>query len=130
MPWFPQHKSRDLYVSLLSLEPPPARPILIAALLRRAMDDVKLIWSIRDSKASLGVLLQRGQIGDELWERFCKAEKELEAEITEVVGEANTFQEGYGQQIFGVASDMVNHEKWKEIYDGIPAAREAESKSY
>ncbi|BGP53681.1 Translocation protein S66 [Rhodotorula sphaerocarpa] len=125
-PWFPPHKSRDIYVSLLSLDPPPPRPILVAALLRRAMDDVKLIWSIRDAKTSLTTLLQRGQIGDELWERFLLAEKELEAEIVEVVGEANTFEPGYGQRIFGHASDMVSHERWKEIYRDIPKARAEE----
>lgn len=109
------------------MEPTPARPILVAALLHRAMEDVKLIWSIRDAKTSLGVLHERGQIGDDLWERFTLAEKELEAEIVEVVGEANTFQEGYGNMIFGIASDMVNHEKWKDIYEGINTARDAES---
>lgn len=125
-PWFPPHKSRDIYVSLLSLDPPPPRPILVAALLRRAMDDVKLIWSIRDAKTSLTTLLQKGQIGDELWERFLLAEKELEGEIVEVVGEANTFEPGYGQRIFAHASDMVSHERWKEIYRDIPKQREAE----
>ncbi|ORY78450.1 Pre protein translocase subunit Sec66-domain-containing protein [Leucosporidium creatinivorum] len=103
-PWFPKHKSRDIYISLLSLDPPPPRPILIAALLRRAMDD----------------------IGDDLWERFQVAEKELEAEIVEVVGEANTFQEGYGQQVFGIASEMVSHERWKEVYEKIGEKRKVE----
>lgn len=126
MPWFPQHKSRDIYISLLSLNPPPPRPILIAALLRRAMDDVRLIWSVRDAKAALSLLLQRGQIGDELWERFLTAEKELELEIVEVVGEADTFLMGYGKQIFGIASEMVTHEKWKEVYESIPKERLAE----
>ncbi|GAA5855030.1 hypothetical protein JCM3766R1_002003 [Sporobolomyces carnicolor] len=126
-PWFPQHKSRDIYVSLLSLDPPPARPILVAALLRRAMDDVKLIWSIRDAKASLTTLLQRGQIGDDLWERFLQAEKELEGEIVEVVGEANTFEPGYGQRIFAMASEMVSHERWKEVYQNIQLRRDQEN---
>ncbi|GAA5987580.1 hypothetical protein JCM11641_005367 [Rhodosporidiobolus odoratus] len=125
-PWFPPHKSRDIYVSLLSLDPPPPRPILIAALLRRAMDDVRLIWSVRDAKTSLTTLLAKGQIGDELWEQFLAAEKELEAEIFEVVGEANTFEAGYGQKIFGVASDMVSHERWKEVYTNIGKKREEE----
>ncbi|GJN88798.1 hypothetical protein Rhopal_001768-T1 [Rhodotorula paludigena] len=126
-PWFPQHKSRDIYVSLLSLDPPPPRPILVAALLRRAMDDVKLIWSIRDAKTSLTTLLQKGQIGDDLWERFLLAEKELEAEIVEVVGEANTFEPGYGQKIFNVASDMVSHERWKDVYRDIAKRRDEEN---
>ncbi|KAK4695990.1 translocation protein SEC66, partial [Phenoliferia sp. Uapishka_3] len=114
--WFGPHKSRDLYISLLSIEPPPPRPILIAALLRRAVDDVKLIWSVRDQKQALTTLLAKGQIGDDTWERFLLAEKELEAEIIEVVGEATAFLEGYGQNIFPLASEMATHEKWKDIY--------------
>lgn len=90
------------------------------------MDDVRLIWSVRDAKTSLTTLLQKGQIGDELWERFLNAEKELEAEIVEVVGEANTFQAGYGQQIFAIASEMVSHERWKDMYEGIGKKREEE----
>lgn len=129
VPWFPQQKARDMYISLLSLNPPPPQPILIAALLRRAMEVVLLIWASRDAKAALTILLQRGQIGDELWERFLLAEKELEAEIVEVVGEANTFSEGYGATIFGVASEMVSHEKFKQVYRSIPKEREAESRS-
>jgi len=126
-PWFPHHKARDLYISLLSLDPPPPRAVLIAALLERAQADVKLIWSVRDSKTALTTLLAKGQIGDELWERFVRAEAELEAEIVEVVGEANTFAPGYGNQIFGLASEMVSHQKWKDVYQGIGKAREAES---
>ncbi|GAA6056341.1 hypothetical protein JCM3770_000679 [Rhodotorula araucariae] len=126
-PWFPPHKSRDIYVSLLSLDPPPPRPVLVAALLRRAMDDVKLIWSIRDAKTSLTTLLGKGQIGDDLWERFLQAEQELEAEIVEVVGEANTFEPGYGQKIFNIASDMVSHERWKEVYRDIKKRRDEEN---
>ncbi|GAA5922534.1 hypothetical protein JCM3775_005764 [Rhodotorula graminis] len=126
-PWFPPHKSRDIYVSLLSLDPPPPRPILVAALLRRAMDDVKLIWQIRDAKTSLTTLLGKGQIGDDLWERFLLAEKELEAEIVEVVGEANTFEPGYGNKIFNAASDMVSHERWKDVYRDIAKRRAEEN---
>lgn len=119
-----------MYISLLSLDPPPPRPILIAALLRRAMDDVRLIWSVRDAKQALTTLLAKGQIGDDLWERFQLAEKELEAEIVEVVGEANTFQEGYGQQVFGIASEMVSHERWKEVYEKIGEKRKVEGGSF
>lgn len=107
-PWFGHHKARELYVSLLSLEQVPPRQILVAALLNRAKEDVKLIWSIRDAKQAMHQLLQKGQIGDETWETLLAAEKELEREIVEVVQEANTFQPGYGQQIFAVASDMAS----------------------
>lgn len=125
-PWFPTHSSRDIYYSLLSLDPPPPRPILVAALLKRAIEDVGRIWSIRDSKPSLNTLLTKGQIGDKLWEAFQEAEKELEKEIVEVVGEAETFEKGYGQKIFAVASDMITHQKWKDVYYGIEEKRKLE----
>ena len=87
------------------------------------MEDVRQIWLIREQKQSIGLLLAKGSVGDELLERFIRAEKELEGEIVEVVGEANTFQEGYGGLIFGMASDMVAHEKWKETYYKISEER-------
>lgn len=124
--WFSRHKARDIYVSLLSLEPPPPKPVLVAALFRRAMDDVRLIWQVRDTKQSLSVLLQRGQVGDDVWERFTAAEKELEAEIVEVMQEANTFEPRYGERIFAAASDAVTHENYKLVYENIAKQRAQE----
>ncbi|GAA94276.1 uncharacterized protein L969DRAFT_97401 [Mixia osmundae IAM 14324] len=125
-PWYPPHHDRDIYVSLLSLEPPPQLPILVAALLRRAVFDVKLMWQNRETKQALNQLLLKGQIGDELWNRFLVAEKELELELVEVVEEANTLKEGWGQVIFGLANEMAMHEKQKEIYEQIPSLRAQE----
>lgn len=93
------------------------------------MEDVKQIWLIREQKVSLSLLIAKGQVGEELLERFIGAEKELEAEIVEVVGEANSFMEGYGGMIFGLASDMVAHEKWTEIYYKIEENRTIERTS-
>jgi translocation protein SEC66 len=128
-PWFPQHVARDAYVSLLSHPTPVPNNVLIAALLRRAMTDVERLWAIRDSKQALSNLLQRGQIGDELWTRFQEAEKELEAEILEVVEEANSFRQNWGQTIFTQASDMVQHDKIKEIFSNIEQDKEREYKA-
>jgi len=122
-PWFPTHVDRDIYISLLSLHKPPPDYVLTAALMRRAMADVKRIWAIRDAKQALQILLQRGQIGDDLWSRFIKAEKELEAEIVEVVGEANTWKDGWGAHIFNQASEMVSHERLKETFKSIEGER-------
>lgn len=97
--------------------------ILKAALLARAMTDVKRIVQMRDDKQALGVLLQKGSIGDETTARFALAEKELEAEILDVVSEANTFREGWGQIIFPTASEMVTHMKHKDVYHAIPEER-------
>lgn len=91
-PWFNRHLSRDVYLSLLHIEPQPGQPkvpdsVLKAALLRRATEDILRIIQIRNSKQALSTLLQRGSVGDELWQRFLRAEKEIEEEVRDVVSE-------------------------------------------
>ena len=63
--------------------------ILKAALLRRATEDIHRIVQIRNAKQALQVLLQRGSVGDDLWQRFQRAEKEIEAELRDVVEEVH-----------------------------------------
>lgn len=126
-PWHPEgHPERDVYQSLIGattsgVELPDH--LLKAALLNRAMTDVRRIIQMRDDKQALAVLLQKGSVGDATMARFALAEKELEAEILDVVSEANTFREGWGQLIFPTASEMVTHKKHKEVYYSIPEER-------
>lgn len=61
--------------------------VLKAALLRRAGEDIKRVMAIRDQKQALSLLLQRGSVGDDLWQRFSRAEKEMEDEVRDVVQE-------------------------------------------
>lgn len=87
-PWFPQHLQRNIYLSLLHMENPKVPDsILKAALLRRATEDIHRIVQIRNAKQALQVLLQRGSVGDDLWQRFQRAEKEIEEELRDVVNE-------------------------------------------
>lgn len=96
-PWFGPHLQRDIYLSLLHLEPEPGKDkapavpdgVLKAALLQRATEDIKRILEVRNSKQALSNLLQRGSVGDDLWQRFLRAEKEIEAELRDVVQEVN-----------------------------------------
>ena len=140
--WFPEgHPERDIYQTLVQASASNAAAegssssggtsvpdvVLKAALLNRAMADVKRIIRMRDDKQALTVLLQKGSIGDETMSRFNMAEKELEAEILDVVSEANTFKEGWGQLIFPSASEMVAHLKHKEVYYDIHRQRTEES---
>jgi translocation protein SEC66 len=97
--WFPPHRARDIYLSLLHLDPADASSesetklkevpdsLLKAALLRRALEDIRRIVQLRSSKAALQNLLQRGSVGDELWQRFLRAEQEMEAEVKDVAQE-------------------------------------------
>ncbi|KAK2741026.1 translocation protein S66 [Myotisia sp. PD_48] len=116
-PWFPPHLQRDIYLSLLHLEPAPTGPkekkapavpesVLKAALLRRAAEDIKRLLELRSRKPALGQLLQKGHVGDELWQQFTRAEKEMEEEFKDVVSEANAFSPGWGQTIFQSANEM------------------------
>jgi len=129
-PWFPSHPERDAYITLLQLQPPPSEVLLKAALLRRAVADVRRIMSFREDKAALQNLLQKGSVGDDLWNAFTAAEKELEAEIVEVVNEANSFREGWGSFIFASASEVVNNLKQREALISIPKMREEAAAKY
>ncbi|OBZ75099.1 Translocation protein sec66 [Grifola frondosa] len=128
--YFPPHRERDVYVTLLQKSNPPVPETLLkAALVRRAMTDVTRILRLREDKPALQNLLQKGSVGDDLWNSLLAAEKELEAEILEVAAEANSFVEGWGSVIFQTATEMLHNEKMRNLYEHIPAARaEAERK--
>jgi translocation protein SEC66 len=124
-PYFSSHPERDVYVSLLQKTDPPAHEALLkAALVRRAMTDVSRVVRLREDKPALQNLLQKGSIGDDLWNSLLQAEKELEAEIVEVVAEANTFVEGWGSIIFQSAGEMIANEKMRTVYEETAASRE------
>ena len=67
-------------------QPVPAG-VVRAALIRRAVEDIRRIIQIRTAKQALTTLLARGSIGDDLWQRFLRAEKEMEEELRDVVME-------------------------------------------
>jgi translocation protein SEC66 len=128
-PWFPQHLQRDIYLSLLHMENPKVPDsVLKAALLRRATEDIHRIVQIRNAKSALQVLLQRGSVGDDLWQRFVRAEKEIEEELRDVVTEANAFAPNWGQTIFQSASEMAQNtqirERLNEILSTAPREKE------
>ncbi|KAL8674059.1 MAG: hypothetical protein Q9168_001546 [Polycauliona sp. 1 TL-2023] len=128
-PWFGPHVQRDIYLSLLHLEPDPGRDklsvvpdgVLKAALLHRAVEDIKRILEVRNAKQALSNLLQRGSVGDDLWQRFLRAEKEIEAELRDVVEEANALQSGWGQTIFQSANEMHHNGILREKLTAIQA---------
>ncbi|MCJ1391723.1 translocation protein S66 [Xylographa bjoerkii] len=117
-PWFPAHLQRNIYLSLLHLDQPSPTSdkaltvpdsILKAALLRRATEDIHRIISVRSAKQALSTLLARGSVGDELWQRFLRAEKEMEEELKDVVQEANALAPNWGATIFQSANEMATN---------------------
>ena len=91
-PYFPPHTQRDIYNSLMNLEGETKVPdsILRAALLARAQEDITRIIEIRTRKQALSTLLQRGVIGDEIWQRLLRAEQEMEVEVKDVAMEVSS----------------------------------------
>jgi len=81
------------------------------------MTDVQRVMRIREDKPALQNLLQKGSIGDDLWNSLLAAEKELEAEIVEVMAEANSFVEGWGPVIFQTANEMIVNEKMRSVFE-------------
>lgn len=123
-PYFPTHTDRNIYVSLLQKsDPPPSDSLLKSALVRRAMTDVTRVIRLREDKPALQNLLQKGSIGDDLWNSLLAAEKELEAEIMEVVAEANSFVEGWGSVIFPTANEMLANEKMRAVFEHTNEAK-------
>lgn len=124
--WFPHHKFKDVYISLLQAEPAVDEHLLKAALLRRAMTVVDRVLKLREQKPPLNQLMKSGSIGEEVWNQFLKAEAEIEQEVMEVMAEANTFNEGWGRSIYQTASEMVQHEKLRSAQIEVERLRVAE----
>lgn len=123
-PYFSRHRERDIYVSLLQkTDPPTPEHLLKAALVRRAVTNVNRIMRIREDKPAMQNLLQKGSIGDDLWNSLLAAEKELEAEVLETMAEANTFVDGWGQIIFQTATEILHNDKLRSIVEQIGPLR-------
>lgn len=136
-PYFPAHTARNIYLSLMHL--PDTDPsnntkvpdsVLRAALLNRAVEDVKRIMEIRTRKGALNQLLQRGVVGDEIWQRLLRAEQELEVELKDVVGEANALAPGWGQTIFQSASEMAQNMILRENLEKIRSTTDKEIREW
>ncbi|KAF9930116.1 translocation protein S66 [Linnemannia zychae] len=128
-PWFGENIARNQYIALLQQNEPEATETqLTAALLRRAMEGVVRVLSMREDKQVLANLVKQGTVGDDIWTQFTLAEKELEAEIMAIVEEANTFKPDWGQSILQTASEMVMHEKTKQMQKELEVRREEEAR--
>jgi len=124
-PYFPSHPERNAYITLLQKKDPPAHDVLLkSALVRRAIADVQRVLRIREDKSALQNLLQKGSVGDGIWNSLLAAEKELEVEIMEVVAEANSFVDGWGQAIFSTANEMLVNEKIRATFERMNETKE------
>lgn len=138
-PWFPPHLQRNIYLSLLELSSSPTSDqkvpdsLLRAALLRRAAEDIRRLIDLRNAKPALTQLLQRGSVGDELMQRLTVAEKEMEAELKEVVEEANALSQGplpWGQYIFQSVSECVGRDILDKQLEKVEESRAEEKEEW
>lgn len=139
-PWFGPHLQRNIYHTLLHMadseaddekssekkEPKVPDSVLRAALLRRAIEDLHRLVQIRSAKQACSSLLQRGSVGDDLWQRFQRAEKEMEAELRDVVQEANALAPNWGQTIFQSANEILLNTKVRDNVNEVQGQVESE----
>ncbi|KAK2600250.1 Translocation protein S66 [Conoideocrella luteorostrata] len=135
-PWFPPNLQRNVYLSLLHMEPEDGKEkspkvpdsVLKAALLRRAVEDIDRLIQIKSAKQACSSLLLRGSVGDDLWQRFQRAEKEMEEELRDVVTEANALAPNWGPTIFQSAHEIAANTRLRQRLDEIESQKEAEKK--
>lgn len=126
-PWFSQpHISRDLYFSLLNLDPTPPPSILISSLLTRASFSLDRKKSLSSSKTSLSKLWSSGLIGHQLWDSLLMAEIELDLEFQSIEEDALSFGfdlDGFRKLVFQIVEHRSIQSIWKDIQDHRPDSR-------
>lgn len=91
--------------------------------MRRAIADVFRAVRFREDKPAIQNLLQKGLVGDDLWNSLAAAERELEGEVREVCAEANTFVEGWGSLIFPTANEIIANERMRAMFESTSKLR-------
>lgn len=104
--------------------------VLRAALLNRAVEDWQRIQEIRTRKPALAQLLQRGVVGDEIFQRLQRAETEIELEVKDVMNEANALSPNWGNYIFQSANEMLLNKMLRDKLDSVKATLPAEQEAW
>lgn len=92
--------------------------------------DVIRVNRMREDKTALQALLQKDAIPESLWTAFQAAEKQLEAEIVDVVTEANSFHPAWGTIIFASANEILMNERLKAPLLTMQATRAEADQKY
>jgi translocation protein SEC66 len=89
--------------------------LLKVQLLKRAVVDVQRVFSLREDRSTLALLLRNGAIGDDLWNEFNDAESEINLEIQDCIRDAEELEKGWGQSIFQQAAQLLAQEQQREL---------------
>jgi translocation protein SEC66 len=130
-PWFPNHRERDIYLTLLHLDPVCPPRLLKAALLERAREDISRVYILRESKAAASQLLQKGSISEVTFQQIVAAEAELNTEIADVMAEAKALGgEEWGSTILPQANEYHQKKLILQTIERSKALVEKEKKKW
>ena len=129
--WFPTHRARDVYLTLLHLDTPCPPNLLKAALLERAKEDISRIYSLREQKPAAAKLLQKGSISEDTYQQIVAAETELNGEIADVMAEARALGgDEWGQTILPQANEYYQKTVILKSFERSRLLAEAEKKRW
>jgi translocation protein SEC66 len=130
-PWFPPNRQRDIYLTLLHLDPACPPKALKAALLERAREDISRIYSLREAKTAATALLQKGSISEDTFSQIVAAETEMNVEIADVMAEARALGgEDWGQNILPQANEFYQKANILKTVERCKKLAETERKKW
>ncbi|OMH85207.1 Translocation protein sec66 [Zancudomyces culisetae] len=94
-------------------------PMLQAALIKRATDDVIRAVTLQTNKQSLNSLVTSGAISQDLLHQFNSAEAELETEMATVQEEAEMLVKGMGAWVFQISSELLGNCRQRELREEV-----------
>ncbi|TPX40495.1 hypothetical protein SeLEV6574_g06590 [Synchytrium endobioticum] len=127
IPWFDPPPEKLVYEQLVSkhssspssassstqADDPVTTKQLAAALVRRAIADVRILSQMSQERNSLHALVKSGAIGEDMWESFLAAEHDMQDELQEVLDEADTFKAGWSSTILAEAQQICQQQMHK-----------------
>lgn len=134
-PWYPDNFAKELYFAVVDKkdeikDEKEFDKLAKSALIRWASEDLRRFIKMRENKQVLTGLHQRGAVGDEIWNRFTTSEKLLELELQEVAKEAETYQEGWSQQLFQTATEVTQNEAIRKRMAEFPKQQQDYREAY
>ncbi|KAH6572746.1 hypothetical protein BASA60_006421 [Batrachochytrium salamandrivorans] len=95
--YFPLHLAKYEYEELAEQFSPDTengKLVLTAALAKRAVEDVRRVLKIREEKPPLEQMVREGIVGEDLFDKIVRDERELEAELQQVIEDSEMYREG------------------------------------
>lgn len=107
--YFGPHKEKIAYLEAVRDEM-TEEDVLRKLLLRRCMTNVRRLWKLQSDRESVYSLMRSGAIEEKVWQDFKAAENGMQKEIYAVQAEAETFKEGWSENIIREAAELCRKE--------------------